>query len=65
MTVNDLILDECLADLHAKRATVADCLARYPDQADELKPLLEMAEQLEAMPGVQPRVAFKQATRAR
>ena len=65
MTVNDTILDQCLADIRAKRATVADCLARYPDGADELKPLLEMAAALEDVPDVQPAAAFKQATRAR
>jgi hypothetical protein len=63
--VNDVILDQCLADLRAQRATIADCLARYPDLADELKPLLETAMALEATPAVQPSAAFKQATRAR
>ena len=65
MKVNDKILDQCLADIRAQRATVADCLVRYPDAADELKPLLEMAAALEATQDVQPSAAFKGATRAR
>ncbi len=65
MTVDDRVLDRCLEDLRAKRATVADCLAKYPDLADELKPLLETAAALEAAPEVRPSAAFKQATRAR
>jgi len=63
--VNDLILDQCLEDIRAQRATVAECLARYPESADELKPLLETAGAIQAVPAVQPAAAFKQATRAR
>ncbi len=39
----DAVLAECLEETLAGRRTVADCLARYPDLADDLKPLLEMA----------------------
>ncbi len=63
--MNDLILDQCLEEIRAQRATVADCLAKYPDLADELKPLLTTAAALEAMPEMQPSVTFKQTTRAR
>ena len=63
--MNDLILDQCLEDLCAKRATVAECLARHPGLADELKPLLETVAAIQAAPAVQPSAAFKQATRAR
>ncbi len=61
----DLILDECLNEIHAGRATLADCLAKYPDQADELAPLLELGVALNHVPEVQPSLAFQQATRAR
>jgi len=39
-------LDECLTLLAEKRATLEECLARYPEHAAELRPLLEMALQL-------------------
>ncbi len=59
------ILDQCLKDISAKRATLADCLKKYPQYADELAPLLETALALKAMPDVQPSRAFKLKTRAR
>lgn len=57
------ILDQCLADIHARRATIADCLAKYPEFAEELKPLLEMAVAIEEIPAVKPSSDFKRATR--
>ncbi len=42
------ILDECLARLR-RGETVGDCLARYPDQAAELAPMLEAAAQLRGL----------------
>ena len=39
----DNILNDCLERL-ADGETVSDCLARYPEHADELAPLLRMAE---------------------
>ncbi len=60
----DQILDECLGDIHAQRATVQDCLTQYPDLAAELAPLLETAVALEAVGDVQPSAAFKRSTRA-
>ncbi len=37
------ILARCLTDVQSGRATVDDCLARYPRLAGELRPLLEIA----------------------
>ncbi len=61
----DLILDECLNDIRAGRATLAECLAKYPDQAEELAPLLELGSALTQVSDVLPSPAFQQATRAR
>lgn len=36
----DTILSECLDDVTRGRHTVAECLQRYPDHADELRPAL-------------------------
>ena len=40
----DNILDDCLARLAAGESIV-DCLARYPEHADELAPLLRMSQE--------------------
>lgn len=37
------ILDECLQAIETGKATVNDCLARYPTLADDLESLLQMA----------------------
>jgi uncharacterized protein (DUF433 family) len=39
------ITDDCLERL-ARGESVADCLARYPEAADQLAPILSAAEQL-------------------
>ena len=39
----DDILAECLDALLRGRQTIADCLERYPDQASDLKPALQIA----------------------
>jgi hypothetical protein len=60
----EIILDRCLEEIHAKRATVAECLARYPDLG-ELGPLLEMALAIERVPDVTPSDEFRRQTRER
>ena len=61
----ELILDECFEAIREKRATLADCLAKYPEHAKELQPLLEMALALEGLPSIEPTEEFKQSTRTR
>jgi hypothetical protein len=61
----EAILDECLEAIRAKRSTMADCLARYPQISADLKPLLEMALAIEQVPDIAPSDEFKRATRAR
>jgi hypothetical protein len=60
----NVILDQCLEKIRAGRATVAECLARYPDCALELAPLLNMALAIESIPDVRPSGSFKQTMRA-
>jgi len=44
-----VILENCLEQVTAGRATVQDCLERYPDLAGDLEPLLRIAEQARAI----------------
>jgi ferric-dicitrate binding protein FerR (iron transport regulator) len=43
------VLDECLALLGEGRATLEECLARYPEYASDLVPLLEIAIQVRSV----------------
>jgi len=47
------ILDTCTEDMRAGK-TLERVLAGYPNDAQQLKPLLEMAMQLEGLPAVEP-----------
>lgn len=59
------ILDACLDDIQEHGATIADCLAKYPEYGEELKPLLEVALALLSGPDVKPSKDFKAALRDR
>jgi ferric-dicitrate binding protein FerR (iron transport regulator) len=43
-------LDECLALLGEGRATLEECLARYPECASDLRPLLDLAREVQGLP---------------
>ena len=43
------ILETCLKEITAHRATVQECLDRYPELVGELEPLLRAAERVQAM----------------
>lgn len=45
----DRVLDDCLTELIGGAASVEDCLSRYPERADDLRPLLEVAVQVHAL----------------
>lgn len=60
-----IILEQCLEAIHCENATAADCLAKYPEYADELAPLLEMAMAIEELPDIKPSDDFREATRER
>ncbi|MBE9470697.1 MAG: hypothetical protein IMY75_01110, partial [Chloroflexi bacterium] len=43
------ILETCLEQITAGRATVQECLDQYPDLVGELEPLLRAAERAQTM----------------
>lgn len=47
-------LDACLVSIREGSASLDECLARYPDHAAELRPLLELATSLERVPVPEP-----------
>ncbi len=53
-------LDECLAAVEEGDG-IESCLARYPDGADELAPLLRISLALESLPQPGPRITVTQA----
>ena len=57
------ILDECLERLLVKGETVEQCLASYPEEADELGPLLQTALATKKALAIQPRPEFKARVR--
>ncbi len=61
----EAILDECLQDICLNHASLESCLARYPEYAAELKPLLEAALALMQAAEVRPNQTFKDKLRAR
>ena len=46
----DSILNNCLTDIDAGRATIKNCLSRYPQHAHQLAPLLRVADQAQSIP---------------
>jgi hypothetical protein len=64
MTDFDQILEQCLNDLASGASTLEECLARHPEHAAQLKPLLLAAARLGAGSTVTPAPAFKARARA-
>jgi hypothetical protein len=60
----DLILDDCLAQLQSGQS-LESCLARDPEHADELRPLLELATAVRALPEPRARPSAVRAGRWR
>jgi hypothetical protein len=59
------ILDDCLRLMRTEGYGVDQCLARYPEQAAQLRPLLISAERLSHGRAVTPSAAFRASTRGR
>lgn len=59
----DNILDECLERLLVRGETIEQCLEHYPEQAAQLKPLLETALAAKKASAIQPRAEFKARAR--
>lgn len=58
------ILDDCLVQLQQGEVTVEECLAKYPDYAAELRPLLATAKRLKQGRTITPSSGFRARTRA-
>jgi hypothetical protein len=59
----DNILNQCLERLLVEGETIEQCLQSYPEQAAELKPLLETALVAKKASAIQPRAEFKARAR--
>ncbi len=59
------ILAQCLDDMRHGRATLAECLARYPEQRAELEPLLRAALWVSQADAARPDPAFRAAAKTR
>jgi len=59
----DNILDECLERLLVKGETIEQCLQSYPEQAANLKPLLQTTLATREAAAIQPRAEFKARAR--
>ncbi len=57
------ILDECLERLLVKGETIEQCLASYPEQANELEPLLQTALVAKKVSAIQPQPEFRARAR--
>jgi hypothetical protein len=57
------ILDECLERLLVRGEAVEQCLVSYPEQADELEPLLRTALEAKESLAIQPRPEFRARAR--
>jgi hypothetical protein len=53
------VLTQCIEDIKAGRATIEDCLARYPSLRERLEPLLKIALAIGEPPDVKPSPDFK------
>lgn len=58
------IVVRCIEDIRAGRATLPECLKRYPDARAELEPLLRVALSIKAEPDIKPAESFKLRARA-
>jgi len=57
------ILEECLERLLVNGETIEQCLGSYPEQADELEPLLQTALATKQASAIQPRPEFRAKAR--
>jgi len=53
------ILVQCIEDIKAGRASIEDCLDKYPSMREQLEPLLRVAFEIREPPDVKPSPSFK------
>ncbi len=59
----EIVLDECLGQIASGASSVDECLARHPEHAVQLKPLLQTAARFDAARDVKPSLVFKARAR--
>ncbi|MFC1927529.1 DUF5667 domain-containing protein [Chloroflexota bacterium] len=59
------ILAECIDDIKAGKASVEDCLNRYPSTREQLEPLLRIALEIREPSDAKPSPSFKMKARVR
>ncbi len=59
-----LVLDECLTAIQSETASLDDCLARYPDYAQQLKLLLAAASTINHFRNLEPTQKFRNQARS-
>jgi uncharacterized membrane protein YgcG len=60
----ELILTDCIQDIHSGRSTLAECLEKYPSRRQELEPLLKLALNIKSPPAFQLDKSYKQEAKA-
>src|SRR5262245_35313147 len=65
MTEFEQVLEQCLDDLEQGASNVGECLARHPQHAAQLKPILLTATLFEQGRTIEPSPAFKARARAK
>jgi hypothetical protein len=65
MTEFEQVLEQCLDDMDQGACNVDECLARHPEHAAQLKPILLIAAGLEQGRTVEPSAAFQARARAK
>jgi len=59
------ILAECIDNVKVGKASIEDCLGRYPSMRGQLEPLLRIALEIREPPDVEPSPSFKMKARVR
>lgn len=61
----EIILTNCIEEIKSGKATIAECLNRYPSKRQELEPLLKIALRIQEAPAFQLDNNYKQVAKAR
>jgi hypothetical protein len=61
----EVILEECLTELRSEEASLGECVAEYPDQAVFLRPLLELASEIDSLDRPEMKPAASKAAKRR
>ena len=59
----ETILTNCIKEIKMGKATLAECLNRYPSKKQELEPLLKVALNIQEPPAFKLDCSYKQAAK--